>query len=606
LINIIISIGFIMATYTPPNLCIGNFTLQNECTDKADANTMESYAAEILEIAGAQINVFLLRGIHEQGLLMDLTGSGNPISSGSSAGSDIINAFNITPDSWKSSDVGNAITTKPAFIGYDFGTKKTALGQEKYNPSARISQHITTIKIQQSANSNNRVIQARIEKSVGTLSSNISFSGLGNGQLNNFRAGNAPRESSIFVVAVSPTLFNVISSNSGMLGVVSIGQTFSNQDVIFSLHQGTTPFVSGDIFTIKLGLIWVRVDVVNLPNTSNLETISVQPSASAPFWRIVPILFNGGVSDYWEVVKLELIDYKATNLENIQDPLFMENRDRDYSTTSIQLKCQYQPLDSIGDLGKFGFSMMDQYTFTCSFARMIELLGRPIIIGDILEVTPEVQYDAELRPLKKFLEVTDCSWASEGYTPSWRPILYRFMGNQVMPSQETKDIFGTVEQQEYILDDGSFFNNIGQLDPTPLKVTETIKADILDAVPETGADTSSIAEGAPMIPRPNDGSRPAGAGQSDRRDMYIEDGLPPDGITYGEGYVLPDILTVHDGDYFRLNYVSELNVPPRLYRYSVVKHRWIYQETDMRQSYSSHKPSIRNALVSTTKKAIYK
>jgi hypothetical protein len=593
-----------MTTYTPPALCIGNFTLQNDCTDKADSNTFENYAAENIEIAGAQINVFKLRGVHEQGLLMDLTGSGHPLSSGSAVGSDIINAFNITLDSWISSIVGPAITTTPAFIGYDFGTKKTSYGAEKYDPPARVVQHITTLKIQQGLNPQNRVSQIKIERSLGNLTENISFVGTGNGLITNVRPGNNPRASSLFVIATSPTTFNVMSSISGVIGTFTLGQRFNNQDIIFDLIAGNIPFVSGDVFTIKLEHIWLRVDIVNVPNTSNLETISFKPSSAAPYWRIVPTMFNGGVLDYWEVVKLEMIDYQATNIENIQDPLFMENRDRDYSTTSIMLKCQYQPMDSIGDLGKFGFSMMDQYTFTCSFARMAELLGRPIIIGDILEVTPELQYDAELRPVKKFLEVSDCSWASEGYTPGWRPILYRFMANQVLPSQETKDIFGTPEQQQYIIDDGSFFNNADQLDSTPLKVTEFIKAEVLDIVPETGADTTELTSGAPMIPRPNDGSRPPGANQSDRRDLYIEDGLPPNGIPFTEGYVLPDILTVHDGDYFRLNYSSELNVPARLYKFSLLKNRWIYQETDMRGSYSSHKPSIRNALVSKSKMSL--
>jgi len=58
--------------YTPPNLCIGTYTLQNDCTDKADNNTLENYIAENIEIAGAKINVFMLRGVHAQGKLMDL------------------------------------------------------------------------------------------------------------------------------------------------------------------------------------------------------------------------------------------------------------------------------------------------------------------------------------------------------------------------------------------------------------------------------------------------------------------------------------------------------------------------------------------------------
>jgi hypothetical protein len=586
--------------YTPPNLCIGTYTLQNDCTDKADNNTIENYIAENIEIAGAKINVFMLRGVHAQGKLMDLVGSGHPISSGTAAGSDIINAFDISASSWISAQGGAS-----AFIGYDFGVKKTIYGTDAYAPAQPVYQHITTLRIQQSSNALNRVLQARIENSDGTLSHALSYSGVGNGRLSILQQGYRPRVSTISVVANSNNNFTIISNVEGVLGTVGLNQQFSNQDIIFSIIPDTIPFVIGDTFTLNFNYNWKRVDVINFPNTGNLETINIKPSHAAPLWRIMPTLFAGSNTDPWEVIKLELMDYQATRLDNIQDPIFMENRDRDYASTSIMIKCTYQPMDSIGDLGKFGFSLMDQYAFSCSFARMIELLGRPIVIGDIIEVEPEVQYDAELKPVKKFLEVTDCSWAAEGYSPAWKPMLYRFMASQVLPSQETRDLFGTPEEQQYIVDDGSFFDNMGQHQLTPLQITETIKAEVANDVPETGSDgASTIASGMPMVPTPNDGSDLAGRGQTDQRDMYIEDGLPPNGEPYGEGYELPDILTVHDGDYFRLNYAIEVNIPPRLFKYSALKMRWIYQETDCRGAYSSHKPSVRNALISMRSKAL--
>ena len=597
-------------TYTPPPLCIGDFTLQNPASMAADSNTMASYAAENIEIAGAIINVFMLKGVYAQGLLMDLTGAGSPLSSGSSAGSDVSNAFNISGLGWSSAQTGHNVVTTPAYIGYYFGTKKTPTGQEKYDPPVSIVQQITTLKIQQGANSQNRVTQARIERSDGSLSSNLTFTGAGNGQLISLRPGWNPRESNIFVAANSLNSFIVTSNTYGYAGTATVGQDFGCQDVLFRIQPGTTPFQVGDAFNITLSLNWIRVDVVNLPNTPNLETVSIKPSAPSPYWRIVPILFSGDTTDSWDVIKLEMIDYQATQLDNIQDPIFMENRDRDYSTSSIPLKCAYQPMDSIGDLGKFGFSIMDQYAFTCSFARMVDLLGRPIVIGDIIEVTPEVMYDPQLKPIKKFLEVVDCAWATDGYTPQWTPLLYRFLANQVLPGQETKDIFGTPDQLAYTIDDGSFFCNVGtnpitgaSIQTTPSTITDTIKAEIMDAVPETGQDPTTIASGMPEVPTPQ-GVPGAGRGQTDQMDMYIEDGLPPDGLPFTEGYVLPDNTVSSDGEYFRLNYASELNIPPRLFRFSLAKMRWIYQETDLRGSYSSMKPSLRNALVSMTAKPL--
>lgn len=585
-----------MAKYVAPDLCVGNWTLSNECTKSSDDKTMQSYIAENLEIAGAPINVFKLRGVHEQGLLIDLAKDGFPLSSGTSAGSDVTNAFDISSSSWRSAQLGLAVTNG-AYLGYNFGTKKTSFGTEKYAAPARIVQHITTLKIQQGSLAVNRVLQARIERASGELIANTSYVGTGTGEIINLQPGYFSTEGTIIVSAISAIQFSVMSSIDGPLGNINIGQAYADKNVRFKILIGSVPFVVGDKFTIILSLDWKRADVVNFPNTANLETITLRTSAPASYWRIVPLLFNGTSSDSWEVVKLEMIDYQATSLDNIQDTLFLENRDRDYQTTSIMLKCAYQPFDAIGDLGKFGFSILDQYIFTCSFARMVQLLDRPIVIGDIIEITPEVQYDQHLNPVKKFLEVTDCGWAAEGYSPGWTPMMYRFQASQLLPSMENRDILKTPDQLLYATSDGSFFDDIG-LQNSPLLITETNEVLAKDAVPEDGSNIQEIAGGMPEIVQGNL------TGRFDQIGMYIEDGIPPDGLPYGEGYQLPPILNSQDGDYFRLNYPESSNIPTRLYKFSLLKNSWIYMETDLRKSMSSHKPALRNALQSLNKRSI--
>jgi len=587
-----------IAPYTPPSLCIGNWTIQNDCTTGSDSKTIENQVAESLEIAGAPIAIFKLLGVHEQGKLIDLTGQGSPLSNGTGAGSDVTNAFDISSSSWKSAQTGTDVVVAPAYLGYNFGTKKTATGTERYAPSANIIQHITTIRIQQGALPQNRALQIRVDRATGQVFPNVSFAGTGNGQLtHSLQPVYAPKESTTLITSTSPTTFSVISSLEGPLGTATLGQPFASQSVRFTILAGAIPFVVGDTFTIKLLLDWKRVDVVNLPDTSNLETISIQTSSPSTFWRIVPLLFSGGLGDAWEITKLEMIDYQSTSINNIQDTLFLENRDRDYSQSSITLKCQYQPFDSVGDLGKFGFSILDQYIFTCSFARMVELLGRPIVVGDILEITPELQYDQNLNPVKKFLEVTDCGWSAEGYTPQWKPILYRFQAIQLLPSVEVRDIIKMPEEELFTVSDGTFFDKLSsQTQTTPTLVSETIAAEAADKVPERGEDLQDVAV-VPELPDAN----------IVQNSMFIENGLPPNGLPYGEGYKLPDTATLtpgNDGDYFRLNYASNMNIPPRLYKFSALKGRWIYVETDMRDSYSSHKPSVRNALVSLNKKSL--
>jgi hypothetical protein len=230
---------------------------------------------------------------------------------------------------------------------------------------------------------------------------------------------------------------------------------------------------------------------------------------------------------------------------------------------------------------------------------MVELLGRPIVVGDVIEVTPELAYDQNLKPIKKFLEVIDASWAAEGFTPGWKPLIYRFTAVPLLPSQEHRDLFGTPDEQLYKVDDGTFFNNIGQHQNAQLTVAEDAATVALDQVPEIGADPQEIASGAPLLNNVNKlGER------TDQQDMYVQDAIPPDGLPYKEGYTFPDANTALDGDYFRQIYPPDTRIPARLYKFNAIKHRWIYQETDMRDSYSSHKPSIRSALVSLGSKSL--
>jgi hypothetical protein len=497
--------------YVPPELCTGDWTLQDdtECGNK-EGQYQENLVAEAIEISGTPLNVFKLLGVHEQGKLLDLTGSGYPLSSGSQAGYDASNAFIISGGTWRSVQQGTAVSTTPAFIGYNFGNKKTSYGVDKYAPNQPVRQHITTIRITQSADPLMRVLQARIESS-------------------------------------------------------------------------------------KDGVTWTRVDIVNLPDTDTTQSIAVKQSYPAPFWRLVPLLFKGAADSnaYWEIQKLELMDYMQTSIDNVQDVFFMENRDRDYATSSLQVKAVYQPFDSMGDMSKFGFNILDSYTFEASFAKMVEILGRPIVIGDIIELPAELQYDHNLRAVKKYLEVSDAAWSSNGYTTGWRPTLYRFVAQHLIPAAENRDIIGTIENQ-YAVSDSEFLTGIAEIDGIAHTASENIEALAKDAVPEDGQDAREQ----------HAGESSHAVGKVDSYDYGVEDGLPPNGLPYGEGFALPDVLTAVDGSYYRLNYPVNTKIPSRLYKFSVLKNKWIYIETDRRMTMSSFKPSARAIMNSTNSKPI--
>ena len=383
--------------------------------------------------------------------------------------------------------------------------------------------------------------------------------------------------------ATSFTVLFVGESTTGV-GVATVGTRFNSAQGSFTIQAGSTPFANGDLFSVPIELDWFRVDVVNLPDTNEAALIRIKQSAASRYWRIVPTSFSGVATNQpWEVQTLELFDYQATRLDDIQDQLFMENRDRDYSKQSISFKVSYQPFDAISDLSKFGFQVADVYSFTTVFSTMVKALGRPIVVGDILEVPSEMQYDHNLKPVRKFLEVTDTSWSSDGYTTAWRPITFKFQASQVIASQENRDILGTVDTQKYVVDDGTFFDGIEQIQTGQLTATEAVNAEATLAMPEKGSNVREVASGM------SNGT--GGPGSYDGRDLYIEDGLPPDGLAYTEGFKLPDVAGQTDGTYFRMNYDPKLGIASRLYRFNLVKNKWMYVETYRRAERNSMKPS---------------
>lgn len=473
---------------------------------EGEQQQQENYVAEQLEISGAKLNIFKLLGVHEQGKLIDLVGNGNPISSGTAPGYVIDDAYRDSATEWHSSQTGAAVLD--GFIGYNFGVRTTNDGFVRHAPAAPVMEQIGTIRIQQGPNPENRVTQARIERSVDG------------------------------------------------------------------------------------GATWKRVDVVELPDTDEFEFINIRPSAMAQLLRIVPIQFNGlTTNDPWVVVRLELMDYQATRLSNIQDPLFRENRDRDYADASVEVKAHYDILDLQTEFAKFGIDIPQQYVFTISFAKMVQVLGRPIVIGDIIELPSEMQYDANLNGVRKWLEVEDTGWSTEGFTPGWKPTLFRFNASPLLASQETRDVIG-IEKNYIDLSDGDFLSGELALDTAAHEATEYIVAESEEAVPETGTDASDYDVD-------DDTLHDIASATFRNTDLYVENGLPPNGEPYTEDMSMPE--NPSDGDYHRLIYPADTNIPPRLFQWNEVKMKWLFLEADNRWKQNSHKPSVDKILKSQNK-----
>jgi hypothetical protein len=199
------------------------------------------------------------------------------------------------------------------------------------------------------------------------------------------------------------------------------------------------------------------------------------------------------------------------------------------------------------------------------------------------------------------MEVTDVSWATEGYTPGWQPTLLRIVVQPAFVSQETQDIFGDLGET---LPDGVGTVS-GEDGKNPIyqdyfDVSQTIEAEARDAVPERGAEGSSTiraweeseivaaaAQGVPNLQKI--GLNPTG--------LYVEDAMPPNNAPFTEADTYP--ASPNHGDYHRLTYTGLAgDIPARLYRYSSSKGRWIYMETDLRDVFNTAKPTLKEFITS--------
>lgn len=474
-----------------------------QLSGSSDSQLMDQYSNEALLIAGAEINVFKLLGIYQQGKLTDLTGHGEAISSGDQPTYPAGSVYDSEGcGEWRSLARGSQIVAT-SYIGYNFGEVKLDNGRRQYGDVSYVQHHITTIAIQQGEKSANRVSKARIE--------------------------------------------------------------FSSD-----------------------GVKWRGADIIDIPDSDEVVTIHLKQSTSSKFWRLRPLGFRGGASDYWVVKSLELIDLSATAITNVEDDWgFLENRNREYAKYSVLLKGYYEMVDIQTMLARFGIETTDEFTLKFNFASMVASLGRPIVIGDILEIPSQVQYGMDMTPVKKFLEVTSTAWASDGFTPGWKPTILRVIAAPMLGKQETMDIVGDFVEKKT----ATGFLDIADDKTNPMSriLDQRVQSTAREMVQQRGEDDTHK----PVIPK-----EVLDAGKEVGLDLnklvayetpagYVRDAMPPGGAPFTEGDNYPD--NPKDGAFHRLTYnATDPTISARLFKYSLKKRRWIFMESDERHRNTMH------------------
>lgn len=137
--------------------------------------------------------------------------------------------------------------------------------------------------------------------------------------------------------------------------------------------------------------------------------------------------------------------YDSLNPNNIQDLLFLENRDRSYDPNIYRLRGHYNVQNLDFDLSQFGLFLNNDIIFiTVHYNDMIDIIGRKLMVGDVLELPHLLDYNPlkETIPvaLKRFYQITDSNYASEGFSQTWYPHLWRIKCEPLIDSEEFSQI----------------------------------------------------------------------------------------------------------------------------------------------------------------------
>jgi hypothetical protein len=169
--------------------------------------------------------------------------------------------------------------------------------------------------------------------------------------------------------------------------------------------------------------------------------------------RIILEMFTVGGTDLFVHKYIGTDDGETVKDETqIQDLVFMENRDRKYDADIYNIRGIYNVQDIDFDLSQFGLFLSNDTLFmTIHINSSVETIGRKIMPGDVIELPhlrDEYAANDYKTALKRFYVVEDVNRASEGFSPTWYPHLYRVKLKQIVDSQEFSDILNRPEDED--------------------------------------------------------------------------------------------------------------------------------------------------------------
>jgi hypothetical protein len=295
--------------------------------------------------------------------------------------------------------------------------------------------------------------------------------------------------------------------------------------------------------------------------------------------------------------------YDVIKETNIQDLLFLENRDRKYSEEIYRIRGMYNVQNIDFNLSQFGlFIDNDTLFMTVHINDFINYIGRKPLSGDVLEL-PHLRDQFALNEfdvaLPRYYVIEDVGRASEGFSSTWYPHLYRLKLKKITDAQQFADI----------LDNPAVDANGDPTDKTlrELLSTHNKELEINDAVlqqaeadaaksgyetrqfytlavdPLTGktllqtADETELNASSTSYNVSETTNRPVRTGYTG---YLIGDGFPTNGYDFGHGIQFPD-APGQDDFFLRTDFM-----PNRLFRFD--GSRWVKVEDAVRMNMTNN------------------
>jgi len=262
----------------------------------------------------------------------------------------------------------------------------------------------------------------------------------------------------------------------------------------------------------------------------------------------------------------------------IQDVLFLENRDRKYDTDVYRVRGIYNVQDIDFDLSQFGLFLSNDTLFmTIHIRSSVETIGRKIMPGDVFELPHLIDEYAENDfsvALKRFYVVEDINRAAEGFSMTWWPHLYRVKLKQIYDGQEYKDILDLPAEEEN--PGGDTLRDILSTYEAEMNLNNAVISEAITNTEKSGYDISHYFSlstddnGKVKLTNVKDTDGLSIMEPPDRagyRGYIIGDNMSPNGDAFGFGVSFPN--SPQDFDYFlRTDFL-----PNRLFQFK--NNKWV-------------------------------